>query len=406
MNKYRAWIPTNNGVLTQELVAASYVPSAVKTTGHILTLTQENTSDYSDSIFDQQLKKELPISYEIKINFEKRPWRFNLIVYVDSQQAIVSDGLIYKNGLVDFNVQINALYGDLANIENTVFTMVKNCVHGNSHHNQKVDTIIPVQKLVLFKYSNIAYNLSNEIKRYEYEAKRLMEENIPLENISQILNLNEKAKGFKSYYDTFCVLFKDKLKEEDENIGNPNSVLYSLESIKNRVDIKVTKSKFTMGVFFSIVAFFISSNILMKTSNNSDFLEKHHFALFVLTIVISAITALIIDVKYIGFIKKILKVSSSFKEKLQRIYLYCVAVKIYKKNVIEERKKYCIFYYLIKYGIYILWILIIIIAFLFYNILQKVSADYKTMDTNKSSILDSKINKIQIEANITNIKAQ
>ena len=94
-----------------------------------------------------------------------------------------------------------------------------------------------------------------------------------------------------------------------------------------------------------------------------------------MTIVIALVIAIVIDIKYIGLIKKVLKIPSGIKEKLQRIYLYCVAIESYKKEVLQERKKYCYFYYFIKYGNYILWMFTIIIFIWFYTVSQNMAKD-------------------------------
>ena len=140
MNEYRAWIPTNNGILSKELVAESYPPSHYQTVDNILTLTQDDTFEYSDSIFKEK-QQELSASYILKIDFNSLPWTFNLDAKVDRDETIHSSGVINENGLIEFSVKTKNLNGNDENIRNTVFTMVKNCVHGNSHHDQKVDTI-------------------------------------------------------------------------------------------------------------------------------------------------------------------------------------------------------------------------------------------------------------------------
>ena len=103
MNEYRAWIPTNNGVLSQELVASSYSPSHYKTIDNILTLVQNDTFEYSDSIFRGELQQELSISYELKIDFNSLPWTFSLVVNVDRNEAVLSTGTIKENGLIEFS---------------------------------------------------------------------------------------------------------------------------------------------------------------------------------------------------------------------------------------------------------------------------------------------------------------
>lgn len=337
---YKAWIPTNNGELSKARVANSYPSENWKIENDILTLTQTNSSDYSDTVFYK--KNELLMSYKLLIDFDKKPWEFKLSIDVGNVKNLIkANGTINTNGIIEFSLDVDKkIEGNPLNLSNTIFTMVKNCVHGDGHHEQKVDKFIPVQENKKFKYSNIAKQLANHIKQNEFEAKRLFyDKTTNAHQLSVVNGLNGQAKGFKSYYDAFLKNFKDEIEKEKLPIGCPDSVLLSLESIKNKLEIESTNNKFLITVLFSVLAFFMSANILIKPVNTSLFLEKNHLLFFLIAFSISILILISIDLRYIGVIKETLAPFFKAKEYYQRKYIYG-----------NNKKKYNFEYVLGRFG--------------------------------------------------------
>jgi hypothetical protein len=333
--KYKAWIPTNNGHLSRTRVANTYPPQDWSVTNNKLTLIQNNTDEYSDTIFF----KDLLLSYTIDIDFNTDPWLYKLTISVDSSpNVITSEGEIYSNGIIEFSFQ-SSVNGDQQNFANTVFTIVKNCIHGNNHHDQKVDRFIPVQEISIFKYSYIAKRLADKLKKNEFESKRLLNDNTTnAHRLSVVNKLNEQARGFKSYYDAYCEIFHNEIKKENLPLGYPEAVLLSMDSIRKKLEIEVQNSKFAITIFFSILAFFISANILIKPKS-VDFLTNHHFLLIEIVFTISILIAIFLDLRYIGIIKKYLSPILKAKEYYQRIYLYGEAISRYNKEIPSDKKK-------------------------------------------------------------------
>ncbi|MCB4773321.1 MAG: hypothetical protein LGB05_06840 [Sulfurovum sp.] len=370
--KYKAWIPTNNGHLSKTRVANTYLPQDWSITNDKLTLIQNNTDEYSDTIFFTE--DDLLLSYTLEIDFNTQPftletdfntqppWLYTLTISVDSfPEVITSKGKIYSNGIIEFSFQ-SSVDGDQQNLANTVFTIVKNCIHGNNHHDQKVDRFIPVHKHSTFKYSYIAKRLADKIKKNEFESKRLLNDNTTnAHQLSVVNKLNEQARGFKSYYDAYCKIFQAEISRENLSLGYPEAVLLSMESIRKKLEIEVQNSKFAITIFFSILAFLVSSNILIKPKS-IDFLENHHLLLIEITCTISILIAIFVDLRYIGIIRKYLSPILKAKEYYQRIYLYGEAISKYNKKIPSDKKKYYYMYQGLKFGNILFGIIFICLA--------------------------------------------
>ena len=365
--EYTAWIPTNNGLLQEGLIANTLPPESFSRSGNgsELKIAEKNTDAYSDTVFKEHLLKELPVSYDLQINVAEEPWRFYLCLTVTGKEVVTASGRIEKNGIVVFSVETKNIKGDESNIANTVFTILKNGIHGNNHHDQKVDTIIPIQPAATFEYSKVAYHLSTEIKRFEVEAKRIMRDNPALRGMETVSTLAEKAKGFKSYYDSFCTLFRFEIAKESTPVGQPENVLNSLDAIKKQVEAKAAKSRFVLATLLSIGALFISLNILAKPAGGIPLLSDHQYMFALLTMGIPGVVLMIINHIFIGleWLQKVLDVTD--KEKYQKIYLYCEALKIYKRPVPEGKRKYCLFYRAVNL---IEWILIPLLLAILWSI--------------------------------------
>ncbi len=361
---YKAWIPTNNGSLSKELIASTYSPKSWSIKNDQLTLIQNDIDDYTDTVFSR--KNELMLSYTLEINLQSEPWYYNLQVIIGNTNLIKSQGRIYSNGIVDFTVSTK-VKGDQDNIANTIFTIVKNCIHGNSHHEQKVDKFIPIQDQLVFKYSLIAKQLANEIKKNEYETKRILLNNTTNTRKSSVINiLYEQSRGFKSYYDAFLKIFEKEIKQENLSIGYPDAVLQSMKAIKNKAEIDTQSSKFTITIFFSLSAFFVSFNILIKP-NHVNFLNAHYLFLVKVIALITVLIAIFLDLRYIGLVRKIfyplLNKTNKTKDYFQRVYLYGEYVLKNKKKVYSDKKKYIYLYYFLKYGHFLVGVIMIVILF-------------------------------------------
>ncbi|RUM45204.1 MAG: hypothetical protein DSY46_03445, partial [Hydrogenimonas sp.] len=100
----------------------------------------------------------------------------------------------------------------------------------------------------------------DRIKKMEYQAKQSIK-GLFVSN-RNILESYEKAKGFYSYYLTFKTLFCP-----NSNHDTVKHVLISFESIANLAQQRINKIKHTISTFLTLLAIFISSNILVQNEN-------------------------------------------------------------------------------------------------------------------------------------------
>lgn len=347
--KYKSWIPANNGILSIQRVGTSYPIDSYKNNldNKTLTFKQENTYSYSDTL-EYLRADELPISYILSINYSNDIWKFNLNISVDKGIIVESSGTILENGIVEFDCiyQNNYNNSQSDNMPNTIFTIIKNFIHGNNHHDEKVDNFIPVQLSKSFKYSNILRQLSEKIKSNEFQVKRINYNFIfSTQKQFQLSLLKNEASGYKTYFDTFYDLFKDEIDKENIYYGNPTSVISSISLISEQKNEELRSIQFIAQIIIALIALFISSNIFMKPYSANDFLEYNYITFLNISIIMFVMIIIFFDFIYFGFIIKLSTLLWNKKEYIQRLYLYVNDNP--KNNKIKPKEK--VIYYILKY---------------------------------------------------------
>jgi len=225
--EYQSWVPTNQGKLNTRFIGITSVRNGISSYDENLkeyTLSVVNTDAYTDTTDKSDI--EYTLSYDLIINTSNiEKWEFSLSIYIDEKNAsIIAKGDIEDTGIIIFSYIHYNFSGDCKNIPNTIFTIIKNYVHGDNHHSQKVDVIIPVLKKDDFKYYKVLEGLSSAIKTFESDAKRKIK--IPyLRNVSKYQYIAERyynAEGFLAYYSTFNKIFEEELLKEDYTHICPN----------------------------------------------------------------------------------------------------------------------------------------------------------------------------------------
>ena len=146
--KYIAWIPTNAGYLNSSHILT---PKWQKDTSvsNAYFLPKQELHVY-DTIEEGNLSKQTIFQATCMLDFSNSLlWEFAIDVYDKEMHIIQSSGKIHINGKTEFvcnTVNHNLLDPviDGENLPNTIFTFLKQQVHRDLHHLEKVDNVIPI----------------------------------------------------------------------------------------------------------------------------------------------------------------------------------------------------------------------------------------------------------------------
>jgi hypothetical protein len=301
-----SWIPTNLGFLNFNYVADFH--NLLKVFGEnnfsiksttdkkIVKLHETNLSDLNCFITKALDINEEKLSAEIVLNNEtidnkvlgkSQPSKIsgtcniampdNNIFQIKSIFTIERTGkIIIKDIIIIYQSEhINKIENNNTlnqTVANAVYTLIKKIVHGDNHHDQKVDTMIGVY--TEFEPRQILTDLGFQLKRIEKFVKTNHTPSLSLiYDIDKVYAYNV-AKGFQSYIETFNNLFlEDKEDKEDkEKINLPFITKENIENVILSIEAGVLnyKSKKEEGRNFilfmvTFIALFSSLNILYST---------------------------------------------------------------------------------------------------------------------------------------------
>jgi uncharacterized protein YfcZ (UPF0381/DUF406 family) len=251
--KWFFWIPTNLGELQYSLILKNLgiEPKNKKELRienldlYYLTDTLEpKKSETPKGLFEI---KELSKSFvgSLKINYPK-------------ELEISLKFKIFKNGKTELSyISIKSdveLQANRKEIIQACSTVIKNIVHGNNHHHQKIDTIISVQKS-LFNEEQVLKDLILHVKNVESDVKNIKY------NFRKAKNYVEEMKGFLSYIKTFILVFKIHEDLSNKYIGIAESLISSIEAQSNKKEFSVNIG-YQFGV--SILTLIIIFNIFLE----------------------------------------------------------------------------------------------------------------------------------------------
>lgn len=155
-------------------------------------------------------------------------------------------------------------------IANSMFIIIKNIVHSNSHHHQKIDTATHLTFGEEFNAVSVLESLISSIKRWESDLKHLPS---CLLQLKKELTTND-VKGFICYINIFRQVFKDKITEGikqpkythlNDDSSVENNLLASIEANRDRRKAKQIHKQSLLTTTFTFIGILISFNIL---SNN------------------------------------------------------------------------------------------------------------------------------------------
>jgi len=302
--EYKSWIPNNNGFIDINKIPVYTLNNILEEpiikdydNKRFIFIKSKYTKQFSDSLVTTE-QSFLRFIVTIFSNKTNNISNFRICLLLGKNGLIKAKGTFnHIGGIIEFKItdikKINRVETKLDNIPNTIYTIIKNLIHGDNHHKQKIDTMVPVQQKKNFSYKKILSSLSENIKKNEFEAKRLLKakETYQVEyNIYYHINkLTNNSKGILSYYNCFKSLFENEIKKENNDIctGKPESVIKSLEILLNEIKNELENKKAFLNTILVLLTIFISSNILFQLSTKTPFkdLLQNHFDIIELIIV-------------------------------------------------------------------------------------------------------------------------
>jgi len=262
--QYTAWIPTNSGFLSAEHVLT---PEWIEDSSNSNKFFLKNKNLYAtDSISEEYVNQQTIYTVTSEIDFSKKEyWYFKIDIYDQDLHVIKASGLIDKSGKTSFNVSSvheKLLIGDLENIPNTIFTFLKQLIHKDLHHLEKVDNVIPICDNEDEWHIKTANRLAKKIKTLEFDAKRIYRDGLAWDKFKLIESIYWDAKGFKAYYDAF--MKHNLYKQEDKRYLNPLPVIQSLEAMQGKINSSRQRRMTLSTIIGTVVALFISLNIMTQ----------------------------------------------------------------------------------------------------------------------------------------------
>ena len=186
----------------------------------------------------------------------------------EERKILSAQGRIEQNGLVVFKISFASENIDensnLGNIPNTVYTILKNIIHSDNHHDVAVDNVIPVVPEEEYSCDNVLEGLLDRIKKMEYQAKHEIR-GFPSAPHS-VLESYQRARGFQSYYLAFRNHHCER-SDIEEREGDVENVLTSFKSLAELAKQRLEKRRFTTGVLLTLAAILVSTNMLVKSGD-------------------------------------------------------------------------------------------------------------------------------------------
>ncbi len=277
--KWFSWIPTNSGKIYFDYIkipeifypTKSFTKDFIKIKKHKKFFKNLSTTFLSDSYdfkkvlkLDRKERASFATIYFLERSNNTITGLIKFLFY--NSCSFISSFKIEKNGFISFeyikvkllskDINFNDINKIIDNIKNILYIIIKNIVHGNTHHNQKIDIAIPV--LDTIDYNKIADSLLDYIKLTEVNVKIADECPVLLRNENFVYEM----KGFLTYFKSFVLITNSK--EVHKKYIFAKQVVKSLENIvERRKNIRNHKKYFITGAF-TFLGLFISINILLN----------------------------------------------------------------------------------------------------------------------------------------------
>ena len=264
--EFCTWIPNNNASLDKNRIPSESCGFIQKSRrDDEIELELLPTYEYSDSITGLELQ--LPLSASFKMFFREQLWKFEMKIQYAGKVlgAVDVEGVIHSSGLLKFKIIDMTNIEYTRNLPNLIFTLIKRIVHEDNHHGTKIDTLIPVIERKNFKHELVLSHLADRIKDIEYQAKLLKKKKSSFKEFKELEAMLLRAKGIFTYYRSYSEIFVVTIQK------TPQYVIDSLELILDELKSKMESVKYKYGTIVSLVALFISGNILFKTADKQPF---------------------------------------------------------------------------------------------------------------------------------------
>lgn len=278
-----SWIPTNLGQLNFAYIgdssslhkvfgSNSFKVQSTSPSNKTIHLQNTNLSDLN--FINNFLNKitEAKDSAVINITDESNYFQGTVTIEYNKKVEIKGDFVVKINGEVKIsNVSITYDTDKVNTIKSTpildntivtaIYTVLKKVIHGDNHHEQKIDTFIGVY-VESFNPIKILDSFAATIKSRERVVKDSTRNNCYYKQQKMLSAI--EIDGYISYIETFNILFKTteneaSLKEKIQYIKNvAQSLKASVEKIK--FDLDSTQKHITL--FMTFMAFIVSINII------------------------------------------------------------------------------------------------------------------------------------------------
>lgn len=134
-----------------------------------------------------------------------------------------------------------------------IFIVIKGLIHGDNHHHQKIDTAITVNQNS-FRPELIIKSMIQHIKRVEHDIKNLDR----CYGEIKAKNSIEEMKGYRSYINTFRILFSDKmilLNTSPTYIKDPKILDNVIDSLESNVKKSQNKPAHRLSLISTILVY-------------------------------------------------------------------------------------------------------------------------------------------------------
>ncbi len=269
--KWYSWIPTNLGILDYKFITHSQMSSNFgknikisedknSNTLRYWNLDLKNFKDSLSSYLTVSKGKEIipmgtisfsPASHRtlqgiVTINFSD-----SFRVQFHYRLNIHGKVCIYNPSFQSYKIQyIDKSYFDI--FAQITYMIIKQSLHGDSHHHQKIDYVLKVQADT-FPVDAIIYTFAKHIKNVERDIKSL---DTCIGHL-KALNAIEEIRGYISYSNTFYELHRDSMSSSSKTIvKNMKNVVSSLEATvakKHNHFTYLDTAKTTILTIFTII---------------------------------------------------------------------------------------------------------------------------------------------------------
>ncbi len=284
--KWYSWIPTNLGILDYKFITYTQMSSNFGKNIKISKDKNENTLRYWN--LDLKNFKDSLISY-LTVSKGKEITPIGTISFQSISDEILR-GIVSINFPNSFRIsfyyelemngkvcihtpsfqsnQIKYIDKSYLNIfAQITYMIIKQSLHGDSHHHQKIDYVLKVQENT-FPVDTIIYTFAKHIKNVERDIKSLD----TCVGHLKALNAIEEIRGYISYSNTFYELNKDKMNSNSKIlVKNMGNVVISLEATvakKHNHFTYLDTAKTTLLTIFTIIISLILI-VFKKISNYS-----------------------------------------------------------------------------------------------------------------------------------------